>query len=173
MLAHLAWWRLVNWGRVAVLALVLWAGAGLFVFSLNKTRGVIAASREAIRMAELHSGTLAAPKGDLREFRGLLAKCGVPPDFEVPLRLRRLPIAGCTLVAVQGRTAAVICFRVVGNTQLRLFVMDQVQDDLLSPEGGVRTIEYGDWGAALWNDKGKTYLLAGQFPPSSLRRLAI
>ena len=173
VLARLAWWRLVNWGRVAALALILWTGAGLFVFSLSKTRGVLAASREAIRMAELHPGSLTASKGDLKEFRGLLAKCRAPADFEVPLKLRRLPVAGRTLVAVQNRTAAVISFRVAGNTQLKLFVMDQVKDDLVPADGNLRTIEYEDWGAALWSDKGKTYVLAGHFPPQSLRRLLI
>jgi hypothetical protein len=173
VLAHLAWWRLVNWARVAALALVLATGAAFVVFSLNQTRGILAASREAIRLAESQRGSPTAATGDLKEFRGLLAKCRVPADFEVPQRLRRLPIAGCSLVAVQNRTAGVISFRVAGNTQLKLLVMDQVHDDMLPPDGSLRTIEYEDGGAALWSDKGKTYVLAGRFPPQSLRRLLI
>ncbi len=173
VLAHLVWWQLVNWRRVVALALFLCTGAVFFFFSLSKTRGLIAASQDAIQVADLRSRTVAGNQGDLREFRGLLARFGAPADFEVPARLRRLPIAGWTLVGVQDRTAGVIYFRVAGHTQLKLFVMDQIQDDTVPRDGSLRTIEYGDWGAALWNDKGKTYVLAGQFPSQSLRRLLI
>jgi hypothetical protein len=173
VLAHLAWWRLVNWRRMAALALVLWTAAGLFVFSLQKTRNLLAASREAIRMAEERSTSRPGVKTDLEELRSWLARCRVPPDFEVPLRLRRLPLVDYNLVPVRDRTAAVLCFRLAGKTQLKLFVMDQIQDAALLPDGTLRTMEDGDWGAAIWSDKGKTYVLAGRFPPQSLRRLLI
>ncbi len=173
ILSHLVWWQLVNWRRAVALALVLWTGAGLFLFSLSKTRSLIAASRDAIQMAERRPGNRSAATADLDDIRRLLAKYKVPPDFEVPQRLRHLPIVDYALVPVGDQTAVVLYFRLAGNTQLRLFVMDQVQDDALPPDGSLRTIEGGKWGAALWSDKGKTYVLAGQFPPQSLKRLLI
>ncbi len=173
VLAHLAWWRLVHWRRMAALALVLWTGAALLVVSLHKTRSLLAASREAIHLAEQRSASRPAGRADLKDLRSLLAKCRVPSDFEVPLRLRKLPLVDYNLVPVQNQTAAVLCFRLAGNTQLKLFVMDQIQDATLPPDGALRTLEDGDWGAAIWSDKGKTYVLAGRFPPQSLRRLVI
>jgi hypothetical protein len=173
VIQQLSWWRLVNWRRVAVCALVLMTGAGFFLFSLNRTHDMLLASREAIQLAEARSTSLVVTSGDLEKIRGFLAKCHAPSDFKVPPRLLKLQIMGCTLVGVQERTAAVICFRIVGNNQFRLFVMERVQDADLPAEGAVRVIHQGDWAAAIWTDKDKTYLLAGKVPPETLRRILI
>lgn len=173
VLQHFAWWRLVSWPRVAAVAAVALVGAGFFWFSLNRTESIVMASRDAIEMAQARSGHLVMRTNDLAKVREYLSKCHAPSDFTVPVSLRKLPVAGCTLVGVRAQTAAVICFRLVGNHTLSLFVMDQIEDDTIPTREGARLVQQGDWAMAIWSDKGRTYMLSGKVHPDSLRRLII
>jgi hypothetical protein len=172
VIEHLAWWQLVNWRRVAACALVFLTGAGLFLFSFNRTRSLLACSREAIEMAEARTAGLAVKEGDLTKVRAFFAQCRAPADFDVPGHLRKLEVMGCTLVAVQDQTAAVIRFRIAGDAQLTLFVLDRADDHDLPDATSPRIDKQGEWSLALWTDGKRTYVLAGKVPRESLRRIA-
>jgi hypothetical protein len=171
VLEQLVWWQLVNWRRVAVCGLTLLVGAGFFWFSFTRTQGLVGGAKAAVEMAEARSAGLAVKDGGLESVRKFLSRCGAPADFEVPRHMRKLQVMGCTLVALQDQTAAVVRFRIAGNAQLTLLVVDRVLDEDLLESGRVRTVEQGGWGLALWTDGKKTYVLAGKVPPESLLKI--
>lgn len=173
VIQRLVWWQLINWRRVAAFTLIMLVGAGFFLFSLNRTQGLIAASRDARYFAEMRAGHLRTQTNDLATVRQLFRKCHAPVDFEVPAGLSKLPMTGGALVGMRSTTASVLVFRLVGNQHLMLAVMDQMQDDIIPSEGRVRVVQDGDWATAFWTKGGKTYLLWGRVPPESLRQILI
>ena len=173
VIERLTWWQLVNWSRVSATALVLAVGAGFFLASLNRTQGILMASREASRIAQARTVHLAMATTDLAHVRAFLAKCHAPADFKVPEGMRKLPLLGCTLVGLQVQTASAICFRISGSIQLTLFVVDGIEDKDTPADGSVKIIEDGDWATAIWSDGKKTYIVRGPVPGESLRRVLI
>ena len=171
VLEQLVWWRLVNWPRVLACTLVLFVGMSLFLFSYQRTQGLIAASQEAIQLAELRSAMVAFQNGDMGRIRAFLTRCHAPSDFEVPLALRKLPITSCTLVGVQDQTAVVLSFRLIGNNQFRLLVMPHLASHDLPEDNSPRFVESEQAAAAIWTDGKNTYVLTGQVPSAALRRL--
>ena len=173
VLEHLVWWQLVNWRRVAVCAAVLLVGAGFFFFSLNRTQGMIAATQEAIAVAEMRASGLPLQTNNLDSIRAYLAKCHAPSDFQLPKHLSRIPVVGCTLVGVNVQTASVIRFRITGGTSLTLVVTNQMEDEDIPTDGSVKIIQDGVRATAIWNQDGKTYMVFGNVPVDSLRRILI
>ena len=173
VLERLAWWQQVNWLRVATCAAVMLVGAGFFLFNLNRAEGMIAATQEAIAVVEMRAGHLPLQTNNLDSIRAYLAKCHAPYDFQLPKHLSKIPVVGCTLVGVQVQTASVIRFRIAGGTSLTLVVTDQMEDDDIPADGSLKLIQDGERATAIWNQNGKTYMVFGNVPPDSLRRILI
>ncbi|MBI5388676.1 MAG: hypothetical protein HZA90_28780 [Verrucomicrobia bacterium] len=171
VIRQLAWWHLINWRRVAACAAILVVGVAAFLFSLNKTQTILAATDEAIEIAQSRVTHLSLHTNNLAGVRQFFSKCRAPADFDVPSGLRKLPVMGGTLVGVQYRTASVVCFRITGQNYLTLFVMDELPDGTIPPEGEIKFVAQGEWTTAIWNEKGKTYMVHGKVHPNSLRRM--
>ena len=173
VIERLTWWQLVNWSRVAATALVLLVGAGFFLSSLNRTQGILVASREASQITDSRAEHLTLTTNELAAVRQFLAKCKAPSDFQVPEGMRKLPVVGRTVVGMEAQTASALRFLISGRIQLTLFVVDRIEDRDIPADGTVRIIEDGDWATAIWSDEKRTYIVRGPVPGESLRRVLI
>lgn len=167
----LPWWRLINWREVAICVSVLLVGAGFFLFSLGRTQNILTASRAMIQFSDYRVANLAVKSDDLDHLRAFFTKCHAPANFEIPGGLSRLPVVGGTLIGLQDRTASLVCFQILGNNQLRLFVTELIEAPEIPPPGSIRIYEFEDWSWAIWTANDMTYVVAGRVHPASLERL--
>ena len=162
-----AWWAAPRlWAVAAVLAVfagvaALWPGKTDGLADWQKhglaVLGEIIAAREPFDLPHPDAAALAA----------WLHEHAVPE----PAALDGKSPIGCKNIAWDGHNMSLVCFDLGGGVLVHLFSTDRAGLAHLPPDGPAHFAQDGAWTVALWNEGGKTLMLASQQGAAPLRRM--
>lgn len=125
----------------------------------------------AITKVEYGMSRLDERAATLDTVKKLLAANGSPSPQNLPGCLCSLPTFGCKRIQVAGRAATLICFKIDGQKEAHLIVMDNTSLADTPSQKQPRFQTSKNWQLATWSDGSQTYLLATTADENALRKL--
>ena len=166
-----AWWAGPRvWALAAALALfagiaVLWPGEADGLADWQKhglaVLGEIVAAREPFDLQHRDAAALSA----------WLRERAVPQAVALPAPLDGKPTLGCKTIAWDGHKMSLVCFDLGGGVIVHLFTTDRAGLAHVPPDGPAHFARDGAWTVAMWNEGGKTLMLATDKGEAPLRRV--
>ena len=166
-----AWWAAP---RVWAIAAVLAVFAGIAAFWPGKADGL--ADWQKHGLAVLDEIVAAREPFDLKhQEASVLAEWlsghSVPHLGVLPGALEGKPTLGCKTIAWDGHKMSLVCFDLGGGVIVHLFTTERAGLAHLPPDGPAHFAQDGAWTVAMWNEGGKTLMLATDKGEEPLRRV--
>ena len=158
------------WAVAAALALfaglaALWPGKADGLADWQKhglaVLGEIVAAREPFDLQHRDAAALTA----------WLRDHAVPQPAALPSTLEGKPTLGCKSIAWDGHKMSLVCFDLGGGVIVHLFTTDRAGLAHVPPDGPAHFARDGAWTVAMWNEGGKTLMLATDKGEEPLRRV--
>lgn len=111
--------------------------------------------------------TFDLPQPDAAQLTAWLRDHGVPQ----PAALGGKTPLGCKMIAWDGHTMSLVCFNLGGGELVHLFTTDRAGLAGVPRDGPPRIVREGAWTVAMWNEAGKTLMLATDKGEAPLRRV--
>ncbi len=161
------WWaRPRTWALAAALAVfagiaALWPGKADGLADWQKhglaVLGEVIAAREPFDLPHPDAAALTAWLSDHAVAR--------------PAALDGKPPIGCKTIAWDGHKMSLVCFDLGGGVAVHFFTTDRTGLAHLPPDGPAHFAKDGAWTVAMWNEGGKTLMLATDKGEEPLRRV--
>lgn len=111
--------------------------------------------------------TFDLPQPDAAALTAWLHEHAVPKPAELD---GQSPL-GCKTIAWEGHKMSLVCFDLGGGVIVHLFTTDRAGLAHVPPDGPARFVRDGGWTVAMWNEGGKTLMLATDKGEEPLRRV--
>jgi len=101
---------------------------------------------------------------DMEAIKGFLAQNAGMPEMDMPGQLARMKAAGCRTVKIDGKSGALVCFKMPNGQVAHLFAFDSQNGEVPVGMRSASISKQGRWSAANWSEGKMEYLL---FVPGS------